>query len=263
MSRPFRRAVALGGGVLLTGFGALALMWAAGMGEQSLRGLFDYRSATVGDGLLLPTTAVALAVLLGHLTAGNGLRAAVTLGVVGALAGAATQMLWLGDPSPEPNWTLPRAHHFTFPGWWHAAFLTAASGLMTGLWALVLLRLRRVGDPERATVLCSQAWAIAVGGLLGTIALVLRDNEGAAHTQAGTATYAGVAAAAVTFGVLLTLTVGLRPLAGHPRGTVAGAILGLGVIAAAWSWPVGAPAVVFGAAVILVGVALTAYRRRR
>ncbi|MCA1694139.1 MAG: hypothetical protein LC749_05090, partial [Actinobacteria bacterium] len=45
------------GGVLFFGFGVLLTFWITGSYAPRLPGLFAYRSATVGDGLLLPLSA--------------------------------------------------------------------------------------------------------------------------------------------------------------------------------------------------------------
>ena len=57
---PHRAAAAA---VFAFGFGALAFGSVLGLGDPTLPGLASFRSATVGDGLLLPLMAYALALL--------------------------------------------------------------------------------------------------------------------------------------------------------------------------------------------------------
>jgi hypothetical protein len=79
-------------------------------------------------------------------------RLVLTATVLGGASGAAVIVSALLDPAPPPDWTLPRPHHLTASGIWHARFLVGASGLFARLWADLLLRLRALRDrPPQAS----------------------------------------------------------------------------------------------------------------
>ncbi len=60
MKRTIWTAVIFGLAVFTFGFGALMLWWFSGSYPSGVPGLFDYRSATWGDGLFLPVFVAAL-----------------------------------------------------------------------------------------------------------------------------------------------------------------------------------------------------------
>jgi hypothetical protein len=172
---PRRWAAGAAGAVFALGFGMLAVASVFGLGEQSLPGLFTFRSATVGDAVLLPLLAYHLIRSCGPLREwGRTVRRAVLVVVVaGILAGIASQASWLMEPHPRTNWTFPAAGRFNFVGWYHAAFLTVACGFFSGAAAAAIGRLRR----SRST---SCVRSIGVLGVLvpalGFVALLSEDN---------------------------------------------------------------------------------------
>ena len=127
-----RRALILAGLTWLLGFGAMNLFWFTGNHPSGLPGLYFYRSATWGDGLLLPLLIWALA-RQSVATDGWRRRVAAASTVAGAAAGALTQVQWLASGTTRLNWTIPTLHHFNAAGWWHAAFLVVFSGVIAGL----------------------------------------------------------------------------------------------------------------------------------
>ncbi|GIE48500.1 hypothetical protein Ani05nite_20340 [Amorphoplanes nipponensis] len=189
--------------VWILGFGMLALLSVARLGDDRLPGLFTFRSATVGDGLLLPVLA-GTTVAAGRWRAGwsrSERRCLAVAAIAGLLAGAGTQVQWLLDPRPRLNWTLPAPHHFAIAGWYHAVFLTLASGFFlsagTGLW----LRLRHEARSTPGPAI-RRVRSVAVLGVLvpvsAFVALLAQDN-GATLGQAG-----GLAAAALLVVVAAT-----------------------------------------------------------
>ncbi|TDC64737.1 hypothetical protein E1258_07505 [Micromonospora sp. KC207] len=178
---PLRRTVLAGAAMWLCGFGALLVFWSRWeplAGGPPLLGLFDFLSATWGDGLLLPVAAAALthshAVLppARRDVAVTGLAAAA-----GALAGVSTQVQWLRDDNPVPNWTFPAPHQFTAAGWYHAVFLVAACAAFGGLWVAVLYRYgtSRFRSRERRRVV--PALALAALAQLCFLALLAADDR--------------------------------------------------------------------------------------
>ncbi len=176
--------------VCLCGFGAMFTLHLVLTPVHGLPDLFDFVSATWGDGLALPIMAGALVYAIVRSPAVRGERVvAMVMGVLGGLLGAGTQILWLLDDAPRGNWTFPRPHHFNAAGWYHAAFLTLMSATTAILWTLALRRLaHRAADraPDRARV-------VAVG-----IALL----------------------AAVSFAVLLALDAAPNPITASSAATI-------------------------------------------
>ena len=213
-----RSGLIVGGATWALGFEVLLAFWLGSRSWSDLPGLFSYRSATVGDGLLLPLFAGALvctAVLLGP--APGDRRWSGLAAVLGGCVAAATQVLWLLDPDPRLNWTLPEPHHFNAAGWYHAAFLVAASAAVAALSTLVLVRWRhtRQAAPEFAAEALAGSGPFLLLFLgLSFAALVLVDNVAAQGTLAGRTTTMATALAIAILGVMLTALIGFSwPLA--------------------------------------------------
>jgi hypothetical protein len=131
--------------VLVSGFGALNVASVIMNYSPKLRGLYSYRSAALGDGLLLPLWAYGLARAAAVQERWPG-RTKIVIGCValaGGVAGVATQIAWLRSATAAPNWTIPTPHTFNFAGWYHAAFLSVASAVFAALCAALWLRVRR------------------------------------------------------------------------------------------------------------------------
>jgi hypothetical protein len=231
--------------VFVAGYGALTSFWWLGTWGSGLPGLYDYRSATLGDGVLLPALAAALLVVgrsarhpVAHERAWS-----IAVGLAGAIFGALSQVLWLEDPSPHLNWTLPDAHHFNVAGWWHAAFLTSASGLFAALWVWALRRIHaglESSSPEsgQATrrLLRSPAFGLATAATLSMVGLVFLDSVKAAGTEAGTTSLAAIGVALTALVVVLVLAAGSRSLWHMYLLAVS---LSLGTVLSALRWPPG------------------------
>ena len=52
-------------------------------------------------------------------------RIKIISGILGIIIGVCIQLSWLFDPDIVINWTIPKAHHFTPAGWYHAFFFVA------------------------------------------------------------------------------------------------------------------------------------------
>jgi len=83
------------------------------------------------------------------------------------------------------NWTLPRPHHFTLPGVWHAAFLIAGSAFFAGSWVELIRRIRASGPHEPRPVLASPAMAGAVACAAAYAWFAASDSVPAAQTASG------------------------------------------------------------------------------
>jgi hypothetical protein len=192
--------------VLSAGFCVLVAFSVSTPRAAGLPGLFDYVSATWGDGLALPVMTGALVWAASCLPRARGERRAVgTVGAVGAALGVWTQVRWLRDDAPKLNWTLPRPHHFNAAGVYHAVFLTVMCGVASALWTLTLIRIAR--GPHR--------------------------NPGSRHAAVGVA---AALAAAVSFGVLLAIDALPGRSTGAGGATVVAAGVGAVVLLATLGW---------------------------
>jgi hypothetical protein len=253
---PRRRAVLAGTGVLGSGFGVLSGFWASGQWSAPRPGHPDYRSGTVGDAVLLPLLVGGLAGAATRLRLDTGLPAtgwACAGGLLGAAAGASVQWSWWADPAPRVNWTLPAAHDFSAPGWYHAVFLTATSGLIGALLLVVLRRSSRLRavEPQLLRRRCaSRVVAVVSGSALAFLALVALDSAPSASTSSSRSTLlalllTGLSALPVLLAVLgpVTVAAGAR-LAQGALG--AGALLAL-----LGDWPTRPGPALFAAALAL------------
>lgn len=247
---------------LLSGFGLLCYFWFFEDHPAGVPGLFDFRSATVGDALLLPT-------LVGALAAGAWAlredevrhrgRLALAAGLAGLAVGVATQFVWLNDPQPEPNWTWPAAGEFTDAGIAHGIFLCLAVGATAYLLAFVLLTLRsrrlpesasprqRAGGlPEPASVALITACAVALLGL------ILRDNGRAEDTVAGVTTaVAALVGVAILVGVA-SWAMGRKSL----PGSVVGLAAAIGIVGFCYDWPPTYPDLICLSSAGVIGLAV-------
>ncbi|WP_441249395.1 hypothetical protein [Kitasatospora sp. McL0602] len=144
-------------------------------------GLPYFRSATWGDGLLIP---LASALLLNLVRTLSGSRAEWKISAVcsvgGLLVGGMLTWFWLRDRSPALNWTLPGPGRLNSAGIYHAVFLAVCSALLAGLSGLLFVRLRRLGRtmPGAADrIVTSPAWVGLLACLLGFAGLVVTDSR--------------------------------------------------------------------------------------
>lgn len=190
-------------GTFAAGFGTMRVLYAGAEHPPELKGLFAYRAATWGDAILLPTMAGSLSVSISQLAPARQERAIAGLaGVFGLAAGALSQVGWLMDPHPGLNWTLPRPHHFTAAGWYHAAFLSAGSAAFAGATALAVTR------AAQAPAVPGRVWRSLVAAATATAAfggLVIYDNADTRTTTASRATGAAGIAGAAALGALILL----------------------------------------------------------
>lgn len=236
------RPVLLAVGVLLSGFGALAVMYLTRGRIQypALRGLLGFASATYGDALLLPLVAFAIARfhqewggierhlaeygisgrVLSSVDDARVLPTSVAAGIVGTSALYAT---WLLDPGIEPNWTMPSAGHLNLYGWWHLGFFCVMSVwlwtffLRAGVLLYACLKVPAKSFTVGARSAVAAGWPFAqgaVGSLVIFSVLLAYDYRDSLFTVAGGWTWwfglAISAAAIVVLNVALVRVV-VRP----------------------------------------------------
>jgi len=223
--------IPLGSGlsVLTFGYVALLLFWTLGVRQAGLPGLFHYPDATWGDGLLLPVLGFCLWFLIGRLDRPRKYWPTWIAYGLGAAAGGLLIFTWWADPHPSPNWTLPRPHHFTLAGQWHAAFLIVASGFFVGSWIELFRRIRVSGQNKAERVLASPMMAGAVACTAGYAWLAASDSARAANTASGLGSLVAITLSA------LALIAGLTwaahgSLAKVMRSIVAGMLLAAALV---------------------------------
>ncbi|MEV6378167.1 hypothetical protein AB0M31_01950 [Streptomyces sp. NPDC051773] len=208
------------------------------------------RGQLAGDLLMVPAlTGTLLASLLSLPRPSRPSRLPGALGLAGLLLGAATQAGWLLDDAPQLNWAMQRPHHFTFPGWYHAVFLVAATTLIGGLLGSLTIRARTANRlPHDQLLACS---AVGFASLLSAD-LLFPAGPGVQHVAPG-----GVVSVAATLTVTFAALVTLRPrgagrdLGGYARRCATGAVLALGVTSLSVPWPTTRNSTVVAAAVAL------------
>ncbi len=199
-----RQSVVSGLVTLGAGFGAMNAFYLAAI-PTTTRGLYTYWSATVGDAIALP-------ILVGGLTeASIELGGALsvprivrwTAGVIGAGVGLATQIAWLADPNPDPNWTIPEPHTFTVAGHYHAGFTVALTAYVTSRIASCAWLLRKAQEREsQPPVRALKALTTAGIAAAGFVALAVADNIGNRDKGAS-------ASSLIALGMAMAVIVGL------------------------------------------------------
>ena len=179
---------------LAAGWGMMNLWWIRTQSTQ-LRGLYDYWSSTLGDGIVLPVMAYSLTRLGQLLPPRHTRRGTLTGAVIGAIAGGAITISWLADSDPTPNWTLPYPGHFTAAGWYHAAFMIAALITFTAMFLDLITRLQ-TSITRRSEV--HRHFVVVLAAFASFGALLLIDNRptgsfSSAVTVAGASALLGIA----------------------------------------------------------------------
>ncbi|MEV5920047.1 hypothetical protein AB0N42_20465 [Streptomyces pseudogriseolus] len=254
--------VALTVSVAAAGFGAQAFMWSVGSWPPLLTGWPDYRAATVGDLVMVPTlTGALLASLLSLSAPREASRLPFVLGSIGLLLGAATQAGWLLDDAPQLNWSMERPHHFTYPGWYHAGFLVAVTTLTGYLLGCLVPRVRTADRlPNDRLLACA---AVGFASLLGSDLVFPAGLEGQ-HVALG-----GVASVTATLTVTAAALVAIRPrgpgrdLGAYIRRCATGAALALSVAALSIPWPSTRPTTAIAAVVAVTAASLCRSRSAR
>jgi hypothetical protein len=173
MKVPGKAPLWVAGATLAAGFGVLAVLSLLQPAPEHLPGLWDFASATWGDGVALPLMAGSLAYAVRALppTRRDAVLAAVA-GLAGGGMGVATQVSWLSADAPRLNWTLPQPHHFTAAGWYHAGFLIGVSAVLAALWTVGVCRAAFAVQLEKRAV---GALATALAAGVSFVALLALD----------------------------------------------------------------------------------------
>lgn len=130
--------------IFIVGFGVMNIFWAFSSKQEGLLGLYDYKAATIGDGICFP---ILVGTLLYTVKKSNILnkRQHILCNILGFLMlclGILIQISWLWDNNITTNWTIPYKHHFNAAGWYHAFFFALMFGVLGILFSkLYLIRI--------------------------------------------------------------------------------------------------------------------------
>ena len=252
--RQTARAVWLPLVLAVSGPGVLAVLWATRSWPKDERGFTSFRSGTVGDALLLPMTVFSLQLILDKCSRARGERRwAIAATAMGSTGGAAVQWVWWSDPNPPRQWGLSAPHSFSVAGAWHAAFFVAVSGLLCGLWAQCLFRVRKEPVPARARRAVTSPPVTALVVALFTFAGLVSLDSSSSTGSASTLSSLGGLGVSLAF---LVISAGFA-LKGRARPSIPAVLLGAATsVIAVWllaTWPP-APVSLSGFVLLVIGV---------
>jgi hypothetical protein len=155
VSRPdWKLPAAVGLAVLTLGSGVMGPLSVLATETPGVPGWTSFSGTTVGDTLLLPTLAASLLASFRYLPRTKGTREKLILVggfAIGATGGLMLQLSWVLDNKPRLSWILPRTHHFSPLGYYHAIFLCAVSGLLFSLAFGVAYRVKYLASGVQRT----------------------------------------------------------------------------------------------------------------
>lgn len=210
------QALLAGVGIFTAGFGVISLLWWLGTWPADVRGLWTYRSATLGDGVLLPVAAAMLVAAGERLPYAPRESTAIAIArLLGAAGAAVVVLLWLRTPDPQLNWQQSVPHRFNVAGWYHAAFMIVAGGFFAGatmrlVWRVRVLRATHRGHVE--AMLHSPAAVILLVCGLGFAGFVALDCFPARNTTSGLALAGAILGGVVLLTGLLVWSFGRTAL---------------------------------------------------
>ncbi|WP_328492832.1 hypothetical protein OHS59_08890 [Streptomyces sp. NBC_00414] len=204
--------------MFLPGFAALWVFWhVAERGRPGLPGLFEFRSATWGDGILLPLLALCLRVMTERLRPAGGIvhrgRTVTAGALTGAAVGVSVIVTWFVEDRPALNWTMQKPHSFTAAGTWHAVFLVAACAFFAWLVTDLALHLRHSDEAAVRRSLSSSWAAVALACTAGYASFGISDALGSGGSVGGTTSLVMLVGAAVLVGCAMFFV----PGGFHPR----------------------------------------------
>ncbi len=130
--------------IFMLGFVPMSLFALLGSWDETKRDFWSYRSATLGDALLLPLLAF---VLCSEIATGRwAMRDKIVVGAAGLLglvSGAVPTVLVLSGFDKGTNWTQPDPGRIIAPGWYHSSFTVLAFSSLTMATAAAVISARK------------------------------------------------------------------------------------------------------------------------
>ena len=201
--------------VFAFGFFALNVFYLLGFGQTRLPGLYTFRAATIGDGILLPLLAYSLlqSVDLGRLRK-SWLQTAFAAGggILGVVVGAGIEVYDLSSPTAPLDWTFPAPHRYNLPGWYHTLFLVLAAGFYGAALALALVQLREQARRDSAGAIGRLRSVGVLGALFPGLAFVclLEEDDLTAYPHLFVILVATMIGMGIVLAGLLTWACGTR-----------------------------------------------------
>jgi hypothetical protein len=201
--------------VFAFGFFALNMFYFLGFGRTRLPGLYTFRAATIGDGILLPLLAYSLlqSVDVSRLRK-SWLQVGFAVGgcILGVVVGAGIEVYDLSSPTAPLDWTFPAPHRYNLAGWYHTLFLVLAAGFYGAALALALVQLREQARRESASAIGRLRSVGVLGALFPGLAFVclLEEDDLTAYPHLFLIVIATMIGMGIILGALLTWACGMR-----------------------------------------------------
>lgn len=218
------------------GFGVLGAFWWTGHYAAHGRSFLSFRSATLGDAVLLP---IALGVLVGAaqrlevcapIPGRREKRIVAAMTAAGAIGGSLSIRQRL--QSHTLDWTLDAPHRFNLPGYWHAGFLTVSSAIFGRVGSRVLYRARLCTTSGGSLLVTEglRSWGALAGACItGFTGLLVLDSY-----ETVTAASIAVVASSVLLSTIVAVALSSRPPTVFGLSCLAG---GEVVVLATAAWP--------------------------
>ncbi len=213
--RPWSQGAIAACTVFAFGFFALNVFYLLGFGRMRLPGLYTFRAATIGDGILLPLLAYSLlrSVDLGRLRK-SWLQAAFAAGggILGVVVGAGIEVYDLSSPTAPLDWTFPAPHRYDLAGWYHTLFLIVAAGFYGAALALALVQLREQARRDSAGAIGRLRSVGVLGALFPGLAFIclFEEDDLTAYRHLFIIVVATMIGMGIVLGGLLTWACGMR-----------------------------------------------------
>ncbi len=168
-NKPLLHSVSFALFISIIGFGIMNLLWIIDGGHSGLPGLYDYRAATIGDGICLPILVFAMTYFCKTHNTYNEKRnkyihkRSLLIGLISGFIGLSIQISWLFNPDIGLNWTIPKVHYFNFAGWYHCFYFSMMFGLIAYFLSKVFL-LRKSETLKNTISETIQTFLLAFGG---------------------------------------------------------------------------------------------------
>lgn len=213
--RPWSQGAIAACTVFAFGFFALNVFYLLGFGRMRLPGLYTFRAATIGDGILLPLLAYSLlrSVDLGRLRKSWRQAAfAAAGGLLGVVVGAGIEVYDLSSPTAPLDWTFPAPHRYNFAGWYHTLFLVLAAGFYGAALALALAQLREQARRDPAGAIGRLRSVGVLGALFPGLAFIclFEEDDLTAYPHLFIIVVATMIGMGIVLGGLLTWVCGTR-----------------------------------------------------
>lgn len=145
------------------------LLWHDAPLVEHYRATLTYRSAVIGDGMIIPVVNALIVMTL--LDWGGGLRWRQVIAPSVVALGVTAAVHWYQASHNLINWTMPHAYQWTAMGYYHAAFMWSELSILAFFIARTVHRLRAEGT----SALADKRLGLIVIGLWLFVNLLMGD----------------------------------------------------------------------------------------